>query len=401
MATDSHQARICCLDLDTFFVSVERLKRPELIGKPVVVGALPGRRGVVTAASYEVREFGVRSGMPISEAYRRAPHATYLSGEHGEYGKYSALVKKILMQFSPEVRAASIDEFFLDFRGCETLYRTAADDDDDLTVRRTVSNMRQTIQDELGLPASVGIAASRPIAKVASGSAKPAGVLMVRIGDEYSFLADLPVRRWPGIGPVAEQRLSKQGIHTLGQLMDSKLTLAESIRKLVLGHTAAPLSRDRPAFQEHDPRGLTLGIISNESTFQADVGHKQLVHDQLLKLCERVCWRLRRRQVLARTVTLKIRYADFATHTRSRTISPTASDGVIFRCLLDLLHRNCQPQHKVRLLGVSLSKLIHPDRQLLLPFVTNGRSDASQAIDTVRDRFGFDAIHLGKAKGRR
>ena len=400
MERSQPKARICCLDLDTFFVSVERLHRPELIGRPVVIGALPGNRGVVTAASYEVRKFGVRSGMAIAEAYRRAPRAIYLPGRHGEYGKYAAKVKTILERYAPVVRTASIDEFFLDFGHCEAMYRTARDRDDDDAIQRVVRAMRQEIQDELGLPASAGLAASRPIAKMASGSAKPAGVLMVRAGDEPDFVADLPVRRWPGIGPVAEQRLHNAGIETLGQLLSgSQGALAESVRQVVFTSAGNSLGRDRPAFREHDPQGLTLGSISNETTFEADVGDAQIIRDRLCSLCERVCWRIRQRQVLARTITLKLRYSDFETLTRSRTVGPTSAEGVVFGCIQKLFHANYEPQRRVRLLGVGLSKLVRRERQRTLPFVTQGQTDVSLAIDSVRDRFGYDAIHLGIKKG--
>lgn len=396
MSANKTKPRICCLDLDTFFVSVERLKRPELIGKPVVVGAMPGNRGVVTAASYEVREFGVRSGMAIAEAYRRAPHAIYLPGHHGEYGKYSARVKEILERFSPIVRTASIDEFFLDFSGCETLYRKEEDEDDDATIERVVWEMRELIQCELGLPASAGVAASRSIAKIASGSAKPAGVLMVRVGEEYDFIANLPVRRWPGIGPVAEQRLQQDGIETMAQLLKSTAAPAESVRRVLFEGAGSELGRDRPAFREHDLDGLALGSISNECTFAADVGDIQKVRDQLRSLCERVCWRLRQRNILARTVTLKLRYSNFETITRSRTIAPTTSDRVVQGCARDLLNENYDRSRKVRLLGVCLSNLVNRERQLTLPFVAEGRREVGNAIDEVRDRFGYDSIHFGK-----
>lgn len=396
MSTVPQKPRICCLDMDTFFVSVERLKRPELMGKPVVVGALPGNRGVVTAASYEVREFGVRSGMPVAKAYRLAPHAFYLSGSHCEYGKYSARVKLILERFSPIVRTASIDEFFLDFSGCEMMYHRSGDADGDQTIQRVVCGMRQTVYDELGLPASAGVAASRPIAKIASASAKPAGVLMVRVGSEYGFVAELPVRRWPGIGTVAEKRLREEGISTIGQLLKSNVSPSELVRRVVFGSESSSLGRDRPAFREHDTHGLTLGTISNECTFAADVGDHGKIHDQLNSLCERVCWRLRQRRVLARTITLKLRYANFQTLTRSRTILATNSDRVVFQSVRQLLGQNYNPTRRIRLLGVCLSNLMLRERQLLLPFVTGGRPDVGDAIDSVRDQFGYDSIHFGR-----
>jgi DNA polymerase-4 len=333
--------------------------------------------------------------MPIAEAYRRAPLAVYLPGRHGEYGKYAAQVKAILERFAPVVRTASIDEFFLDFRHCEAMYRSEEDRDDDATIERVVRAMRQSIQDELGLPASAGVAASRPIAKMASFSAKPAGVLLVRAGDEHDFVAGLPVRRWPGIGPVAERQLLSAGIETLGELLAVPGPLGESVRQAVCGVADNSLGRDRPAFREHDPEGLTLGSVSNERTFAADIGDQQEIRDQLCSLCERVCWRVRQRNVLARTITLKLRYADFETLTRSRTIASTSAEGVVFGCVHKLFRANYDRRRRVRLLGVSLSNLVKGERQLMLPFVAEGRPDMANAIDAVRDRFGYDAIHLG------
>jgi DNA polymerase-4 len=395
MNPNESQARICCLDLDTFFVSVERLNRPELNGKPVVVGALPGNRGVVTAASYEARAFGVRSGMPISEAYRQAPHAIYLPGRHDEYGKYAAQVKAILERFSPVVRTASIDEFFLDFHHCEGMYRNEEDPDNDATIERVVREMRQSIQHELGLPASAGIASSRPIAKMASRAAKPAGVLLIRTGGEQDFVADLPVRSWPGIGPVAEKWLLSEGVETLGQLLTKPGPLGECVRQAVFSDGNNSLGRDRPAFREHDPKGQTLGSISNENTFAADIGDLHVIREQLCSLCERVCWRVRQRNVLARTITLKLRYSDFETLTRSSTIAPTSAEVAVFACVRKLFRANYDRQRRVRLLGVSLSNLVGIERQLALPFMAEERPDVANAIDVVRDRFGYDSIHLG------
>jgi DNA polymerase-4 len=262
--------------------------------------------------------------------------------------------------------------------------------------------MRQSIQDELGLPASAGVAASRPIAKMASGSAKPAGVLMVRPGDEYGFVANLPVRRWPGIGPVAAQHLLTEGIETLGQLLKSSQgSMAESVRQVVFGVTADSLGRERPSFREHDPNGLTLGSISNENTFAADIGDLEVIYGRLCSLCERVCWRVRKRHVMARTITLKLRYSDFETLTRSRTIAPTSAEDVIFSCVRKLFLANYDRGRRVRLLGVGLSNLVKHQRQLMLPFEAEGLAKVGKTIDAVRDRFGYDAIHLGPRKGLR
>src|SRR5262245_20542636 len=193
--------RICCLDLDTFFVSVERLLDPALIGKPVVVGGLPGQRGVVTAASYEVRAFGVRSGMSLTQASELAPHAIYLPTRHGIYEDYASRVRQLARDYTPVAQVASIDEMFLDFSGCERLYQRPGDASPDATIERVVRQLTDDIQARIGLPSSAGIATSRSIAKVASGVAKPRGVRLVPAGEEAAFLGPLPVRKFPGIGP--------------------------------------------------------------------------------------------------------------------------------------------------------------------------------------------------------
>ncbi|MBI2895307.1 MAG: DNA polymerase IV [Deltaproteobacteria bacterium] len=396
-------ARICCLDLDTFFVSVERLLDPSLCGKPVVVGAAPGHRGVVTAASYEVRALGVRSGMPISEAVRLAPDAIYLPTRHGEYSPHARRVRSILERYTPIVQTASIDEFFLDFHGCEALYREPADADGDATIERTIREMREAIQREVGLPASAGIGASRTIGKIASGVAKPAGVRMVRVGEEAAFLAPLPIRKFPGIGPVTEKRLRAQGVETLGQLVDRQArpgSLADMVRRQMNVQASDELGSSRPAFLEHDPEDVTVGSISNERTFREDVGDSRSVEQQLAALVERVCWRARRRRIRARTVTLKLRYSDFDTITRSRSIAATDVDAVVLDCVLGLYRAARTRSLPIRLVGVQLTNLEGADMQLRLPFEAARRPPVAGAVDAVRTRYGYDAIRFGLA-GRR
>jgi len=406
-------ARVCCLDLDTFFVSVERLFDPSLIGKPVVVGGTRGSRGVVTAASYEVRSYGVRSGMSMRDASRLAPaHAVFLPTRHGAYGDYAKRVRSLIERYSPEVRTASIDEFYVDFAGCEALYQRTPDEDGDAAIERTTRDMCRAIRSETGLPASAGIGGTRIIAKVASGRAKPEGVLLVPQGTEREFLLPLPVRKLPGIGPKAEASMAADGIHTLGDLASlptgpRRARYARIVRLLErelagLGNTA-PLGRERPAFREHDPVGLGLGSISNERTFFAPLGQEEKVHEQLLRLAERVCWRARKRRIRARTITLKLRYTDFHTINRSRTVEPTSDENVVLRTITELYCAGRQRQLAIRLFGVALSNLVGPDEpeQLLLPF---GRSrTVGTVIDQVRVKHGYDSVHFGGvvAKPRR
>ncbi|HSD88847.1 MAG TPA: DNA polymerase IV [Kofleriaceae bacterium] len=397
--------RMCCLDLDTFFVSVERLLDPSLRGKPVVVGGRRGGRGVVTSASYEVRAFGVRSGMSIREASERAPaHAVFVPGHGDAHSDYSDRARRIVERYSPVVVAASIDEHYLDFRGCERLYRQRGDVDDDATILRVVREMTATIDRELGLPASAGIATSKPMAKVASGLAKPQGVLLVRAGSEADTLAPLSVRKLPGIGPVSEARLRACGIETLGQLVVAPEAMlrpifgayTEGIRLTARGEGTDELGRERPAFREHDPRGAVGGTISNERTFVET--SRSVAGEVLSGLSERVASRARHRGVVAGQVTLKLRYTDFHTLTHGRTITPTSVDFEVHRVVLELYRESRTRDLPIRLLGVALSKLRLDAVQLPL-FDAGERRSA--AVDRVRDRFGYHAVHLASTIGRR
>jgi DNA polymerase-4 len=397
--------RICCLDLDTFFVSVERLLDPRLLGKPVVVGGLPGQRGVVTAASYEVRALGVRSGMSLKRAFELAPNAVYLPTRHGVYGDYAARVRRIAEGYTPVSQVASIDEMFLDFSGCESLYSAPGDAGPDFTIERVVRKLTDEIEDRVGLPSSAGIATSRSVAKVASGLAKPRGVLLVPAGAELVFLGPLPVRKFPGIGPVAEQKLHAIGLTTLDDVVSAPLpTLrrifgawAEPIQRGCRGQGAHELGRERPAFQEHDPIGSTVGTISNERTFREDVRDPVCIDSMLCSLCERVCWRARTRGVTARTVSLKLRYADFQTLLRSRTITPTCSELELYPVIRDLFEHARTRRTAIRLLGICLSNLRPGDEQLSL---FDRSEPLHRAVDGIRKRYGYDALRISLGESR-
>ena len=396
--------RICCLDLDTFFVSVERLLDPSLAGTPVIVGGRPGSRGVVTACSYETRAYGVHSGMSLTEAEKRAPKGTvFLPVRSDTYGAYSKRVRDIVDGFSPVVQTASIDEMYIDFSGCERLYHRSDDFGDDGTVLRVVRELRARIQSELGLPSSVGIASSRPVAKVACGLAKPAGVFLIPAGREAEILAPLAVRKLPGIGPVAEAKLAERGILTLGQIAATPLeqlrpvfgSWSEHVREGALGRGTSDLHRDQPAFREHDHEGDTVRSISNERTFREDVRDPLTVRSQISFLCERVCWRARRRGVKARTVTLKLRTADFDTCTRSITVHPTHSEFEVLP-ILDELYRRARTvdpegrdKRPIRLLGVAFSNLVDQERQFDL---FDDRRPLLESVDAIRRKYGFDAV---------
>ena len=397
------QPRICCLDLDTFFVSVERVLDPSLEGKPVVVGGRPGSRGVVTAASYEVRARGVKSGMSLVEAGKLAPDAIYLPTRGDTYGDHAERVREIARRFAPVVVVASIDEMFLDLSGCERLYARPGDDGGDAAIERAVLALTRAIDDELGLPASAGLATSLVMAKVASALAKPRGVMLVPAGVERAVLAPLPVRCFPGIGPVAEAKLHAAGYSTLGAVADAPPAALEaifgawapSIARGVQGRGSGALGRERPAFAEHDPEGETAGSISNERTFREDVSDPASIESVLCGLCERVCWRARRRGIKARTVTLKLRYADFHTLTRSRTLAPTSSELELYPVVKEMLVAARTRSLPIRLLGLQLSNL-GVFQQLSL---FDDRDRVGAVVDDIRARYGFSTVTLGTQLG--
>ena len=263
--------------------------------------------------------------------------------------------------------------------------------------------MCDAIREEVGLPASAGIGGTKIIAKIASGRAKPAGVLLVPKGKEREFLRPLPVRKFPGIGPKAEARMLAGGIHTLGELVDASDTVvrgqlaadAAVVEREMRGEGCASLGRERPAFHEHDPSG-DVGSISNERTFFSALEGEAGVRAELLALTERVCWRARKRQVLAQTVAIKLRTTDFHTITRSLSGSPSANEEVIRDRVFELYQRARKTSLPVRLVGVALSNFVHDAGQLALPFTRHHR--IGRALVAVRVAHGYDAVRLGATR---
>jgi DNA polymerase IV len=379
-------ACILHIDMDAFFVSVELLERPELRGKPVVVGGHPNQRGVVTAASYEARKYGVQSSMPLRTAGRLCPHAVFLDGHHEKYGEWSDRVATILAQFSPIVEMVSIDEAYLDLSGTERLHGpplAAAD------------KLLRTITRTTALPCSAGLATTRLVAKVASDQAKPRGLVWVAPGQEARFLAPLPVRKIPGIGEVTEQALRALSIETVEQLAAIQREKLET----VFGQWGEALYRKARGGDSYEfvidaePKS-----ISHNHTFGEDTNDTETLHSLLSHLSQKACKRLREAGLATRTLTLTIRYAGFDTHTRAKTLSePTQLDADIFRVFQKLFTEHRDLKRKIRLLGVSLGGLTHGGEQLdLLDAQRRERLDKlTRAADKLRDRFGFGKVQFG------
>lgn len=380
--------QILHVDMDAFFVSVEELENPSLKGKAVVVGADPDGRGVVAAASYEARKFGVHSAQPIRTAKQLCPHAIFLRGNYAKYREYSGRIHRLFEEFTPVVEMMSIDEAYLDLSGCERLHGSAF---------QAADRLIRSVKECTGLNCSVGLSTSHLVSKIASDQAKPHGLLHVFPGAEPRFLAPLPIRRMPGIGKVTEPELVRLGIKTIGDLQKWSL---DGLRQR-FGTYGAWLhmksrGEDTGAYTYlEEPKQ-----ISHETTFDVDTGDTEEIERALSYLTQLVARRLRDHGFYARTIGLKLRYSDFRTLTRDVTLDePTHLDFVIYEHVLGLLERTRNPKLKVRLVGVRASHLEHVafQRNLLDAGQREKLDRLMEAADRVRDRFGFDAVRLARS----
>ena len=385
------EATILHVDMDAFFVSVELLERPELRGKPVVVGGRPDERGVVSAASYEARKFGIHSAMPLRTAAKLCPQAIFLDGQHAKYAEWSERVAGILAKFSPVVEMVSIDEAYLDLAGTERLNGppfAAAD------------KLLRSISLATGLPCSAGLASTRLVAKVSSDQAKPKGLLWIPPGREAQFLAPLPVGKIPGIGEVTERALRALGIEFVRQLAAVELEKLER----VFGQWGTALYRKARGGDSYEflidaePKS-----ISHNHTFAEDTNEVAAMESLVSHLSQKASKRLREAGLSSRTLTLTIRYAGFQTYTRSRSVEePVRLDADIFAIFLELFREHRDPARKVRLLGVALSSLFHGAEQLdLLEADRREKLERlTKAADQLRDKFGFGSVQFGSSLRR-
>jgi DNA polymerase-4 len=396
------------LDLDAFYASVEVLDDPALRGKPVVVGGSE-RRGVVSAASYEARKFGVHSAMPTATAKRLCPPGIFLPVRMERYREVSGKVFSIFRRFTPLVEPLSIDEAFLDVTGCERLFGSAEE---------VARKIRAAVREETGLTVSAGVASNKFLAKIASDLGKPDGLTVVPPGKEVAFLAPLPVAKLWGVGKVTERELHRMGVRTIGDLRSvpaETLTRAfgtsgEQLRRLADGID------DRPV-----ETSLEAKSIGHEDTYDHDLRERGAMRRELLSLSDRVSARLRRHGVKGKTVTLKVKYADFVQVTRAATLSePTDDGGSLYRIALDLLGNTEAGARPVRLLGISVSKLVpaagdaKPSRMEQLPLFGRSRAgmpaapkpadpgkkeQLNRAVDRIREKFGPKGIVPGALPG--
>ncbi|MGC8825813.1 MAG: DNA polymerase IV [Anaerolineae bacterium] len=380
------------LDLDAFFASVEELLRPELAGLPIIVGGPPEARGVVASASYAARRWGVRSAMPTAQALRLCPHAVLVPPRHGVYGEFSDRVMAVLHEYTPLVEQISIDEAFMDVTGCERRWGEPLE---------LAAGIQRRIQEEIGLSASLGIAGSKLVAKIASDYGKPHGLVLVSHGEEAAFLAPLDIERLWGVGRVTARKLRAAGVRTIGDLARLSREQVESwlvnfgvdLWLYAQGIDSRPVVPDAG-----DPQSVSHG-----ETFAQDISDPTLLDAELLRLSEKVGARLRRYGLQGRTVFIKLRYSDFTTITRQETLAePTDIDMEIYRHARRLWEKAWERGRPVRLIGVGLGQLSTTSWQLsLLPadsdeLVRQRQRALNQAVDAIRQRFGDKALRRAR-----
>jgi DNA polymerase-4 len=385
------------VDMDAFFVSVEELFDPSLKGKPVVVGGRPNERGVVSAASYAARKFGVHSAMPLRTAYKLCPQAIFVDGHPERYRECSQKVYDVLQEFSPLVEMASIDEAYLDMTGTERLHGPPL---------RAAHLLHERMKAETKLNCSIGIAASRLVAKISSDQAKPNGVLWVMPGREPAFLAPLDVRKVPGVGKVTEKNLHTLGIRKIGDLASLDEAFLEQ-RFGKWGLALAGKSRGMDAGGWFDTEiGEDVGpkSIGHEHTFSEDTADVAQIEATMARLSEMVGRRLREHGLYARTIQLKLRYSDFSTITRAHSLArPTQLDTELFEEIRELFRGNWKAGAAVRLLGVHTSSFEDASGQMDLIGEDKQQrwKEALAAADRLRDRFGESAVSLAASmRGR-
>ena len=379
------------VDMDAFFVSVEELFDPSLKGKPVVVGGQRHERGVVSAASYAARKFGVHSAMPLRTAAKLCPQAVFVDGHPDRYRTCSEQVYSVLSSFSPQVEMVSIDEAYLDMSGTERLHGPPL---------LAAQKLHHKMKSETQLNCSIGIGTSRLVAKVCSGKAKPHGVLYVVPGQETKFLAPLDVRDIPGVGKVTEQKLNSLGIRTVGDMAGKdEHFLDEHLGKWGLALAGKARGEDAGAWFAGEIGDLDAAkSISHEHTYNEDTADVTQIEATLMRLSEMVARRLREQKFHARTLQLKLRYKDFRTITRAHSVeTPTQLDNEIFSEIRRLFHANWRKGAEIRLLGVQASSFSGESAQGdLLSGQERGKwQQALTAMDRVRERFGESSVRLG------
>ncbi len=382
MAEDRH---IVHIDLDSFFVSVERILDPSLIGKPVVVGGTSDR-GVVSSCSYEARKYGVHSAMPARQAKKLCPLAIFVKGSMGEYGKYSKMVTDIIAERSPLMQKSSIDEFYIDISGMDKFFGCY----------KWTKELRQSIIKNTGLPISFGLSINKCVAKIATNQAKPNGELYVPKEKVKVFLAPLPVGKIPMLGKKMQESLSKIGIQTIGQLA----ALSESFLENKFGEYGGYAWRrangidNSPVRPYHERKS-----ISTESTFYTDTNDILFLDRVLASMVSELTHRLRKENFITGNVAVKIRYENFETRTQQSVIEHTNADHLLLEKVRDIFEKSYNKNRMVRLIGVRFGNLVHGLGQVNLFENTSERQELYKAMDNIKNRFGKEFIQTATQLG--
>ncbi|WP_276349114.1 DNA polymerase IV [Daejeonella sp. JGW-45] len=372
--------QIVHIDQDAFFVSVELLKNPALIGKAVIVGG-SAERGVVTSCSYEARKFGVRSAMPSKLAARLCPHAIFVRGNMADYSKYSHMVTDILRERVPALEKASIDEHYIDLTGMDRFHNTM----------KFASELRRHVMKETGLPLSFGLSVNKTLAKMATNECKPSGELQIRRSEAQAFLNPLSIQKIPGLGKSAYARLSERGIVLIGQL--AKISPDELLG--FFGQNGIDLWKkangiyDSPFAPYRERKS-----IGTQSTFHTDSFDTKGVKELLTSMVMELTYQLRSQKKLTSCITVTIRYSGFETHTQQLKIPYTSLDSLLIDRAKELFDKVYQPKEPLRLVGVRLSGLISGHEQIGLFSSSEERYKLYQALDNIRDRFGEKSVKL-------
>ncbi|GAA3984267.1 DNA polymerase IV [Mucilaginibacter dorajii] len=366
------------IDLDSFFVSVERKFNPALIGKPVLIGG-SAERGVVASCSYEARKFGIHSAMPMKQAMKLCPEAIIVRGTHGRYSDASREVTEIIHDAVPLYQKTSVDEFYIDLTGMDRFYDCF----------KMACDLRQRVIRETGLPISFGMASGKTVAKMATNAAKPNGQLWIKHGEELKFLAPLPISKIPGLGESTSQKLYQYGIEKIGDLQRTNIKFLETVfGKMGIFLWEKAHGIDHNEIVPHSDRKS----ISTERTFDINVNDHRTLESILVSMTEELSSKLRRENKLASCLAIKIRYANFETHTQQQKIALTAAEHILLPGIKNLLKKAWNQHRPIRLIGVRLSNLASGRYQINLFEDNEERIRLYQAMDNINFKFGDKTI---------
>lgn len=370
------------MDLDSFFVSVEVIKNPELKGKPVIVGGT-AERGIVTSCSYEARKFGVHAAMSSMMAKKLCPDAIFIPGSYYDYADYSKRVTDIIADRVPVLEKASIDEFYIDLTGMDTFFGCLS----------LAKELREKIRTETGLPISFGLSTNKTVSKIATGEAKPDGFLYIEAGKEKDFLSRLHITKIPGVGDKTYPKLKAIGIEMVKDMQDFDiLKLQEEFGEMgiALWNKANGIDNN-PVVPYTDRKS-----ISSENTFEQDITDSAYLETFVISLVEQLSFKLRKENFLTSCVAIKIRYSNFETHLQQVAISATSSDNIIIPKAKELLQKMLDEKRPVRLIGVRLSNLIHGQQQIDMFNDTEENINLYKALDAINKKYGNKTVHRAK-----